>query len=88
MDNNNTGQMLFDLMVLDKSADWLDQQVNTLIDQIDLEESKKPNDTERLEVLGKQLKVLYKRCTVEAKIADQLNEKYEFTALGSGQKFA
>jgi|TARA_R110000824_G_scaffold20545_13_gene77406 hypothetical protein len=88
MGNNNTGQMLYDLMVLERSADWLDHQVSTLIGEIETEESKDPQDEEVLSSLGTQLRVLFKRCAVEAKIADQLNDKYEFTSLETGKRFA
>jgi hypothetical protein len=81
--DTNTGQMLYDLMVLEKSSEWLDQQVNAVIDQINTEELKTPQDEDRLDALHTQLKILYKRCEIEAKIGDQLNKKYGYTDLAA-----
>lgn len=91
MENEKSGQMMYDLMVLDDSSKWLEGQVNSIIDQINLEESKVPADHDRLAALQKQLKLLYRRCEIEAKISNQINNKYGFTELeitGTGKSFA
>ena len=76
--DDNTGRMMYDLMVLDKSSLWLESQVNALVDQINFEESKTPVDIDMLDALQLQLKILFKRTEIEARIGEQLGEKYGF----------
>ena len=88
---NNTGRMMYDLMVLDKSSEWLENQVNALVDQINFEEAKVPTDSEKLDALQIQLRILYRRTEIEAKIGDQLGDKYGFkqpAMSGTGERVA
>lgn len=65
-------------LAIDRSAEWLEKKILGVIAEIDLVESSPPTDYDKLDSLGRELKMLYNRSLVESRISEQFGIKYGF----------
>lgn len=66
-------EILTQFILLERSKDWLESQIQTKLNQIDVAEQ---SEGEEKILLQRQLKQLYHRCSFEKKEMDRFMEKY------------
>ena len=66
-------EILTQFILLERSKDWLESQIQVKLNQIDVAEQSEEADTM---LLQRQLKQLYHRCSFEKREMDKFMEKY------------